>query len=417
MKSILAITFVAAAAGFAPLAAGAAPMAEMTGMKGMASATGASAAMGHGQGGMRHGGMNRRRGGRCSPMVHDVYWLDYSRMRWGMNAGRSGANGGNGARDGQSASGSRMNRRMRMLRLKHNGFPPPTRGGCPSCRARAGGMKSGAVKDMAAAMKRQGRRGGGRRDASRRGGKPDPALQKAIIWLETPDNLIHRIDPGKPGVMKFNARMWGMHKIFAYLDGGQRNGVKRRYFAFYDLFSHGDEVSKNERPVLDGNGYWKGQPEFNLERVYENDRQRYRTQTGETAKFRLTFRGKPVKGACVVMITQKDWRKAGKTDENGEVSFFIIKEMPNESGWRARRRSEKYLVVARHFVPEGSARQDGARAGTRYMAARMMRVRPSRLEWESKSTAFIVGSFTMVAAGAAIAIRRSRRRRRTRGAA
>ncbi len=410
MKRILAFALVTAATGLVPAAA------ETAAAPGMAEGASAAMAAGQQRTAMRHGGMNRRRGDRCVPLVHDIYWLDYSRMGWGMRSGRSGENaGGNGqnAQNAQSGSSGRMGRRMRVLRLKHNGFPPHDPGGCPSCRARAGGMeqRQGGT-DMAAAMKKRKWQGSGRR-----GGKPDPSLQKAVIWLETPDNLIHRIDPGKPGVMKFSARMWGQHKVFAYLDAGERNGVKRKYFAFYDLFSHGDEVSKKERPVLDEGGYWKGQPEFHLERIYENDRQRYRTQTGEEARFRLTFRGRPVKGACVVMITQKDWRKAKKTDENGEVSFFIIKETPTEGGWRARRRTEKYLVVARHFVPDAPAAQEGEnRAGTRYLATRMLRVRPSRLEWESKSTAFIVGSFTVVAAGAAIAIRRSRRRRRTKGA-
>ncbi len=408
MKRILAFALVTAATGLVPA------VAETVGTSGMPERSGAFVAMGQQQRAARHGDMNRRRGDRCVPLAHDIYWLDYSRMGWGMRSSRSGENAGGNGQNAQSSSSGRMGRRMRVLHLKHNGFPPRQRGGCPSCRPRAGGMeqRQGGT-DMAAAMKNRRWQGAGQR-----GEKADPSLQKAIIWLETPDNLIHRIDPGKPGMMKFSARMWGQHKIFAYLDAGERNGVKRKYFAFYDLFSHGDEVTKKERPVLDEGGYWKGRPEFHLERIYENSRQRYRTQTGEEARFRLTFRGKPVKGACVVMITQKDWRKAKKTDENGEVGFFLIKETPTEGGWRARRRTEKYLVVARHFVPdEGAVEQDSAtRTGTRYMATRMLRVRPSRLEWESKSTAFIVGSFTVVAAGAAIAIRRSRRRRRTKGA-
>ncbi len=411
MKRILAFACVVAATGFASAAA------QTASMMGTPGAAGAPQAEAQKRMAMRHGGMDRRRGDRCLPLVRDIYWLDYSRMGWGMRSGGSGDNAGNNRQNAQdnarSGSSGRMGRRMRVLHLKHNGFPPRERGGCPSCRARAGGMgQQQGGTDMAAAMKKRRWQGSGMR-----GGKADPSLQRAVIWLETPDNLIHRIDPGKSGVMKFNARMWGQHRVFAYLDAGEKDGVRRKYFAFYDLFSHGDEVSKKERPVLDEGGYWKGQPEFNLQRVYESDRQRYRTQTGEEARFRLTLRGKPVKGACVVMITQKDWRKAKRTDAKGEVSFFLIKETPTEGGWRARRRTEKYLVVARHFVPGAQAEQEGGnRTGTRYMATRMLRVRPSRLEWESKSTAFIVGSFTVVAAGAAIAIRRSRRRRRTKGA-
>ncbi len=331
------------------------------------------------------------KGHACPLQLHDYYWLDYSRMGMWRRAG--GQNGQNG---------QRMNRRMRILQLKHNGFPPRERSGCPSCQARAGGKKrwqSGI--GMTPAMKAR-----GWRSAEKRGEKSDPALRQAVIWLETPDNLIHRIDPGKPGTMRFNARMWGMYRIFAYLDAGVNNGVHRRHFAFYEMFSHGDEASRKERPVLSEGGYWQGRPEFFLERLYDNERQRFSTHTGEKVRFRITLRGQPVRNACVLMITQKGWRNVQRTDEKGEVSFFVIKEMPTEGGWRARRRSEKYLIAVRHLA---GARQ-GEPQQTLYTATTVLRVRPSRLEWESKSTAFLLASFTVIAAGAAIAIRRSCRK-------
>ncbi len=348
--------------------------------------------------GARPSAMRRRgmRGMGCAPLLHDYYWLDYSRMGMRMRAAAGGLNG---------QSGQRMNRRMRILRLRHDGFPPRARAGCPACGKRGGGMAAMKAMNKTAPSLKGAWRGSGGRAAQ------DTALTHAALWLETPDNRIHRIDPKKPGVMRFNARMWGLHRIFAYLDAGVKNGARRRHFAFYDMFSHGDEVSKTERPVLNGGGYWKGQPEFFLERLYDNDRQRFSTQTGEMARFRVTLRGAPVKGACVVMVTQKGWRKALKTDGRGEVSFFIIKETPTGGGWRARRRSEKYLVAARH-----TAAGNGEKI--RYSATTVLRVRPSRREWESKSTAFLVASFTVVAAGAAIAIRRSRRKgRRAKGGA
>ncbi len=327
----------------------------------------------------------------CPLQLYDYYWLDYSRMgMWRRSGGQNGQNG------------QRLSRRTRILHLKHNGFPPRERGGCPSCQARAGGMKQWQSKTgMTSAMKARGWRG-----AEKRGEKSDPSLKKAVIWLETPDNLIHRIDPGKPGTMRFNARMWGMYRIFAYLDAGEKNGVHWRHFAFYEMFSHGDEASKKERPVLNEGGYWQGQPEFFLERIYEGERQRYVTRTGEVVRFRVTLRGQPVRNACVLMITQKGWRNVKRTDEKGEVSFFVIKETPAEGGWRARRRSEKYLVAVRHLAEAGQ----GEPQKTLYTATTVLRVRPSRLEWESKSAAFLLASFTVIATGAAIAIRRSCRK-------
>ena len=327
----------------------------------------------------------------CPLDLKDYMWLDYSRMgMWRRSGGQNGQNG------------QRMSRRTRILHLKHNGFPPRESGGCPSCQGRAGGMKRWRGEaGMTSAMKANGRRGAEKRDE-----KPDPALKKAVLWLETPDNRIHRIEPGRPGVMRFNARLWGMYRIFAYLDAGENGGVHRRHFAFYEMFSHGDEADTAERPVLNEGGYWRGRPEFFLERIYGGERQRYATRTGDVVRFRVSLRGRPVRDVCVVMITQKGWRKAARTDEKGEVSFFVIKETPTESGWRARRRSGKYLVAVRHLAEAGQ----GEQRKTLYTATTVLRVRPSRLEWESKSAAFLLASFTVIATGAAIAIRRSCRR-------
>jgi len=336
---------------------------------------------------------------RCRPVARDFYWLDFSRMGMGMQR-----TPGNDAHSTAGGQGARLvvNRRMRILRLRHDGFPPRNGGGCPTCGAR---NHKAMDKRAHPSLERRAMR------RNRRQGKADALLGRAAIWLETPDNLIHRIDPKKPGIMRFNARMWGLHRIFAFLDSETGDGLRRRYFAFYDMFSHGDEVSKKDRPMIEGNGYWKGEPEFFLRRLYENDRARFSARTGETVRFRLTLRGKPVKGACLVMITQKDWRKTAVTDEKGEAAFFLIKESPTPSTWRGRRRAEKYLLIASHMEPPGKAHAENGTA-VRYVATAMLRVRPSRREWESKSTAFILGSFTIVAAGAAIAIRRSRRRRK-----
>ncbi len=344
---------------------------------------------------------------RCLPIVQDYHWLDHVRM--GMNGSGSdrNANADSARRDSRQQNRNRTwSRRMRMVHLRHGGFPERVTGGCPTCQPRDSRRRLG--KPGLAVQPEQGSRRRWQRGAGNRH-RMDPDLARAVIWLETPDNLIHRIDPGRPGRLRFNARLWGQYRVFAYVDQGARNGVRQLHFAFLDLFSHGDDVSRRERPKIEGNGYENGRPVFFLERLYANDRQRYRTQTGEEARFRLTLRGKPVKGACVVMITQKGWRKAKRTDARGEVSFFLIKETPTESGWRARRRSEKYLVVAQHFEPAAEGAGPGIR-GTRYVASQLLRVRPSRLEWESRGTAFLLASFTAVAAGAAIAIRRVRRR-------
>jgi len=377
--------------------------------------------------GMKMGGKNMRHMGprqdRCTPMVHDFYWLDYARrMRMGMN--RSWGGNANTRQNGQNrenrSSGNNMGRRMRVLHLKHDDFPPRKSGMGMSMR-RGSGMKMGRGEKHKMSAGQSPVAADGRSGASRRmvGGERmkmrkasharDNAPANAVFWLETPDSAIHHIDTRMPGKMSFPAPQWGLHKVFAYLDGGVRRAVRRKHFAFYSFYSHGDEAEKKPHPVLNGDGYWDGNPEFNLSRIYRNDRQRFSTQTGQEATFRITLHGKPVMGACVVMLTQKGWRNARRTDENGEVSFFLIKESETRGGWRTRRRAEKYLVIARHEAAHAGELKGQLYGDTRYLATMSLRVRPSQLEWESKSTAFLMAGFTVVAAGAAIAIRRRRR--------
>ena len=350
--------------------------------------------MAHGKTAMHHSEMkmgNKRAATgskRCSPMIHDYYWLDYNRRM------RTGAG-----------------RRMRVLHLKYNGFPP-----------RKSSMKVGTGKKYKLPAGQSPVAAGGRSVSSRSMGRGkrmkmrpeshtrDNAPANAVYWLETPDSAIHPIDTKTPGKMNFPAPQWGLHKIFAYLDAGVKANLRRKHFAFYSFYSHGDEANQKPHPVLNGGGYWQGNPEFNLTRIYENDQQRYSSQTGQRAVFQVSLHGAPLKDVCVVMVTQKGWRNAKKTDEKGRVSFFLIKENNTEGGWRSRRRAEKYLVVARHEAAHAGELNGQIYADTRYQATMSLRVRPSQLEWESKSTAFLMAGFTIVAAGAAIAIRRRRRR-------
>ncbi len=346
---------------------------------------------------MEHGSMATR-AKSCSPMIRDYFWLDYSRR---MDMGRN----------------------MRVLHIRYDDFPPR-----PSAMdmMRGSGMGMGqegnttisAGRSPVAAdgrSKTSWRRSRGNRMAMR----PDPhasdnAPADAVFWLETPDSAIHHIDTKTPGKMSFPAPQWGLHKVFAYLDAGVRANMRRKHFTFYSFYSHGDKAGKKPRPVLNGDGYWEGAPEFDLTRIYADDRQRYSTQTGQRAVFRISLHGRPVKGACVVMVTQKGWRNAKTTDENGKVSFFLIRENETAGGWQTRRRAEKYLVAARHEVAYAGEVDGKPYAGTRYLATMSLRVRPSQLEWESKSTAFVIAAFTLIAAGAAIAIRRRRRAAKSR---
>jgi hypothetical protein len=161
---------------------------------------------------------------------------------------------------------------------------------------------------------------------------------------------------------------------------------------------------------LNEDGYRNGQPELLIEPIYEDHSQAYSTQTGEEVRFRISFRGKPLAGQCVVMLTEKGWRKAKPTNDEGEVGFFVIQETPAGSGWMERRQSSKYLLLVNHEAAIAGQLGDESYADSRYTASMTLRVRPSKLHWESNSMAYLLVAFTSVSAGTAIAVRRRRKR-------
>ena len=358
--------------------------------------------------GMNHAGKDMP-GKHCTPMIHNFYWLDFGR---GMSMGMGGMSrsGGDKSRKEQGTwnkekkSAKKRERRMRLLRLKQDGFPPSGGMDMAGMKMHAKGEsgKPAGMPQMAKQSRKKGMNSGRSKSA---------ALANAVYWLETPDRVISRVEAKKPGAIRFSSLQGGHHKVFSYLDAGVRNGQRRKYFSFYNYYGHGDKETKQERPMLHNGGYRKGRPEFELEPLYADDQQAYSTQTGRSLRFRVNLRGEPVKDVCVVMLTEKGWRNAKRTDKHGEVAFFLIQERYTDGGWRTRRRAGKYLVVARHQAAIAGEWDGRVYADTRFTAATSLRVRPSQLEWESKSTAFIVAAFTIIAAGAAIAVRRTRRRK------
>ncbi len=349
-----------------------------------------------GMSGHRHGGgrPSKPTSTDCSTEIRDFYWIDAGGGMMAMMMGQGkekkswkkpDESKGEAGEKPKKSRGHGM--RSRTMRLKHNAFPPPEmaamgghgHGGKPKGRPEKRGEQSGR-----------------------------PQGPQAAFWLETPDHLIQPLESKKPGQASVDSRLGGQHRVFSFLDAGVKGHSRNKFFSYYGFYGHGDKPPEQKPTAMSGAGFRNGQPELLIEAI--QDAHAYSTETGAEARFRVSFQGKPLAGQCVVMLTQKGWRNAKRTNDQGEVSFFVIQENPIESGWMSRRQSSKYLVLAQHDAAIAGQLGDQLYADTRYTATMSLQVRPSKLQWESNSMAYLLAAFTSVSAGSAIAIRRRRKR-------
>jgi len=296
---------------------------------------------------------------------------------------RAAARSGRGAPNGSRSSSGRPagGFRSRIIHLRDGAYPP-----------------AGPV--------RHARRPGG----AGRPGKPGVAARD-VMWLEKPDNEILAIDPRKrrnTTTGNYKTAFGGDYRIVAYRDAGRKAGRPTRLYGYYEFMAHGDKPSAKQARVEQARaGYFGERPEFEIIRSYDKPDERYRSRTGERARLSVLFRGKPLMGKPVTMITSQGWKQTRRTNDKGEAVFTLIKE-DFPKGGVDKRKSSLYIARATHVAPASDPAGSGEVQEALHVATMSIRVAPSALEWESHSTAYLATLITLASAGFAIAIRRRR---------
>lgn len=247
-------------------------------------------------------------------------------------------------------------------------------------------------------------------------GRPDSPefLKDAAVWVMTPDGNTRRVEATSMGrrgpTVSVSAKGGGFYHVLAYADAGVKNGARLHLYSRASFMSHGDHLHPVKSPeVAEGAGFFQGDPILNVEQLGLSERQ-MRAATGQTLRVRVSFKGQPLAQKDVSIVTQQNWRQTKRTDANGEASFILIKEDFPDAG--ERRRASKYLVVADHSEETAGEMNGEQYNAERHVATLSLSVYPSPWEWESRSMAYMVIVTSIIVSGGAIAIRRSRRRRK-----
>lgn len=243
--------------------------------------------------------------------------------------------------------------------------------------------------------------------------KKDAFLQNTHFRLEDPDGSIKGLDLIKGADSYMVAapnKNGGWYRLTAYNDYGVKNGNRFHLFSQDSFLNHSDEVKRDKTEKVECAGFYKGRPTFEIVRIMEDIRQQYRVEEGDELRVKVLLKGKPLKDVDITLITEKKWRQTIKTDDNGEALFTLIKETFPQ-GKTDKTKTEKYLLLAEYSVDNPGNYNGQAYEKERYAATMPLRVYPSSLDWESKSTGYLVVMFTILIVSGAAAIRRKRRRK------
>jgi hypothetical protein len=251
----------------------------------------------------------------------------------------------------------------------------------------------------------------GQRRGQRRSSSDD--MVHTDFFLEMPDNSIIPVEMKKKrGAYKlaYQTKQGGSYRLVGYNSNNIKSRSRQHLFSFYNFMTHGDKPEKKEFAPSPRPGYHNGKPIFELVRLYDSERERYRSRTGHTARVQVLFKGKPVAGAPLTLTTSKNWAKSVRTNEHGEAELLLIKD-DFQDGVIDRRKSSLYMLQTEYTEQKPGQLSGNGYDKQHYVATLSFRVSPDSKEWESKRVAFLLAMITIIGAGVAIAIRRKRRRK------
>jgi hypothetical protein len=237
-------------------------------------------------------------------------------------------------------------------------------------------------------------------------------LEAPTLWVKSPDNLIKAFKAKRRGpatMVAFPAGSGGWYDLFAYHDQGVVTGSRVFRYSFATFMSHGEAADRQEATTPEGAGYFQGRPILEIKRLCADNHECYRTYAGQKLRIQASFKGQPLPGKPLTLVTEQGWRQTKKTDALGKATFTLIKELFPEN--IDRRKSENYLLSMTHTLPNMGELNGQHFHTEQHIATLPLKVHPSPLDWQSRSMAYLIGSGTFIVAAGAIAIRRKRKRK------
>jgi len=136
-----------------------------------------------------------------------------------------------------------------------------------------------------------------------------------------------------------------------------------------------------------------------------------RITSGDRLTFTVLGRGAPLAGVPVTLITQHGWHNTAVSDDQGRVSYTMIRDYyPSWSEFNRRHR-ETYLTVAHLDTREKGTYEDTPYTSVRYTATLAGHYYPSSADYRSYAYGLSITLLVFTFGGTAIYLYRRRRRK------
>lgn len=132
--------------------------------------------------------------------------------------------------------------------------------------------------------------------------------------------------------------------------------------------------------------------------------------SGDMARFRIFYKGKPQTGIALDVVTQKGWRNRIEAGEDGMIAFEVPRTTYADIH-TDKRHSERMLVEASYTVDEPGTFEGIPYRKVRYTMSQPLRFYASPLEYASQLPGFLTAIGVMLAFGLGAYYHRRRKRK------
>jgi hypothetical protein len=132
-------------------------------------------------------------------------------------------------------------------------------------------------------------------------------------------------------------------------------------------------------------------------------------KSGEEQAFIVLQKGLPVQGARVRFVSHQGWSKEAVSDEQGRVSFQIIRDYYPPWSEFQKRFKATYLLIAEASVTETGKFKEQPYSNVRYQATLAGNYYPSPNDYVSYAWGLGIGTLILLFSGTAVYLYRRRR--------
>ena len=173
-------------------------------------------------------------------------------------------------------------------------------------------------------------------------------------------------------------------------------------------FGHGGDEEEKAKAMLATRFLESAQMEIVRERQ-PDEKLFFQLKSGDDQAFIVLKKGLPLQGARVRFVSYQGWSKEAVSDEQGRVSFQIIRDYFPPWNDFEKRFKATYLLIAEANAAESGKYLDKPYTSVRYQASLAGNYYPSPNDYQSYAWALAEGTLILLFCGGAVYLYRRRR--------